>query len=177
MGINSIANSNDGDHLPPLFSWPLDCRYRIRFYSISCCLSDIWMISHLLATTQQNSLVLMASTRATWLNRCHVSTWKYLFNAFRFVSPNIFSKYIEPYVPSDRFTPEDLSKLQTLLQAMITDNVSTCYIWSLSQPLPSLRPQDGTKGWLLLYCNVLFVFPAQVDTSLGSAVVPWLRRH
>ena len=35
MGIISIANSNSNDHFLSLFSWLLDRRYQIRFYS-SC---------------------------------------------------------------------------------------------------------------------------------------------
>ena len=31
--IRSIANSNDRDNFLSLFSWLLDCRYQIQFYS------------------------------------------------------------------------------------------------------------------------------------------------
>ena len=33
IGIISIANSNGYDHFSSLFSWPLDRRYQILFYS------------------------------------------------------------------------------------------------------------------------------------------------
>ena len=36
MGITSIANSNDSDHILSLFLRPLDCRYQIWFYSSYC---------------------------------------------------------------------------------------------------------------------------------------------
>ena len=44
MGMISITNSNDSDHFSSLFSWPLDRRYQIWFYSITEVIDQLFLV-------------------------------------------------------------------------------------------------------------------------------------